>query len=47
MKNKFMILLMLLTVLTISVAGDLLNNNQTTVAGVEDLPIYIGRSIRV
>ena len=26
MKNKFMILLMLLTVLTISVAGDLLNN---------------------
>jgi len=47
MKNKFVIILMLLTVLTISIASELINTDKTFVAGKDDIPIYIGRSIRV
>lgn len=47
MKNKFTIILMLLTILTISIATELMNTDKAFVAGVDDIPIYIGRSIRV
>lgn len=47
MKNKFTIILMVLTVLTISIASELINTDKNLTAGVDDFPIYIGRSIRV
>ncbi len=46
MKNKTMIILLLLTILTVGIASETASS-KNYVAGENDFPIYIGRSIRV
>jgi hypothetical protein len=46
MKNKKMLLLLLLTILSLGIASETAIS-KNYVAGDGDIPIYIGRSIRV
>ena len=46
MKNKKILILFLLTILSLGIASETASS-KNYIAGESDLPIYIGRSIRV